>query len=504
MSSSSSCVTCKNKKCTESCDLCQKTLYCSNECKLLGQAVHQDNDVCNIIELPCPNIGVLVPYYQAQDNEQSYIARYINPKGFIEVRYIEDPIINTEDAAAPINVEDKYNVTIDYVDENMEPLETWSIKNLSKENTVVSKTSKYKQNKDLATHLNVEAPFLWIKNQKIEMPVDSGILRFQIGNKMEPVVAIYDLTQRDDFKAMQRKMPIYKVNQIKYGFNTVSENITTYQTNNLRATFDGRTLIDLEYHPSDEKDLVEKISFSCDANNLESVTGLLCAIHDRIADGTITQEHIMKQCNVISTYRDQLEKNPSTAEQTPQINAAIKDVSNALWEEIGRAAFKKRLEKWNQNIRDNIKTMQEKRKMDKEKDIIKLEALINIYISAAERDQRVAPTTSETRQRESGQNVARAQYGLGLMKRKFLENPEWVTANPTLYDTYNGKDSTRGNYEILYERYQKISDKEDEITNRKKGYEKQRRQELKTAKKEGFVTPPVKPGQQQMSQINFY
>ena len=505
------------------CNLCLKpNLFDSKEEQAIGFAKHQDDECKNIIGLPHKSIGLFVPYFGEDliDNThlkdfptlgepyQSYVTQYIDPKGIVYERYISsllsDDNKNMYDGPQELPKDNlQYDIKIQYVDEDMEPLMEWKIQDQSMENTAIMANSMYKQNKQLAEYINNEDGYvLWAKNiNNIEVPKEGGFLKFSINDKIAPLVGLYAFELSgglNSWKPMQRKTPLQKINQIKFNSSGyVPSTLETYRLsdevtgNQLRLTFDvprdkegsitsdNVKLVDMEYFVNEQclepnhhlNNQLESddhfyhiVKFSTDANNLEQVTGLVAALSDRIADGTLTGNHIIKQYNMISSYRDQLERGEIDG-PTLQINATVQQATNQLWESIGRAAWKKRMGKWSINLRENRQTARDKIKMEMVKDAKTLENMINDYLDTAKVDQRNG--------KEAGQWLARAEFGLSVYKDKFMKQ----TGKFGTDGDYNALKLRQGIYETLLLKYQELSQKEDEITAKKQGERSQKRKE---------------------------
>lgn len=85
----------------------------------------------------------------------------------------------------------------------------------------------------------------------------------------------------------------------------------------------------------------EKTNFLCNPRDLDHVTGLVMAMEDKMAAGELHGALIQQQFDVISSYRETMEKDGSVA-LTPKVNAAIQGATQSLWQLVGRrnkAAF---------------------------------------------------------------------------------------------------------------------------------------------------------------------
>lgn len=357
------CVSCQNP-CTQKCEMCNKTLYCSEACSSVGWAKHQED--CNVVDIPNKSVGLFIPYY-GEDLEadipdelcQSYILKYRDPSGSIQQRMV--PSIRFDDRSEEMQgpqalpVEDlQYDIHIDYLgDEDMEPLKSWTIPGLTGESTAIMETSHYSKNKELSEYMNKEDGYVfWAKKPRnITVPKEGGYLKVSMeydGRTVAPLIGEYAFST----PSVPRNAPINKINQIKFGLplpsNLQTLRLTNDDTgNSVRLTFD-RTegkLVDIEYHitedalvgggDNNDEMFFDKVEFACDGNSLEQVTGLVQALSDRIGDGTLSGNHIQQQYNIISTYRDELEKGMVQGPSI-QINAAIKQATDVLWEATGK------------------------------------------------------------------------------------------------------------------------------------------------------------------------
>jgi hypothetical protein len=512
----SKCYSCQkecSKKNTLGCSLCKEpVLYCSEQCQSVGWARHQDEQCANIVNIPHKSVGLFVPYYGENlisdlkdfpltgEPYQYHLLQHVDEKGVV-YQGIASSLLNIDNENIELGAQElpeehlKYNVTVSYLDEELEPLITKTTTELLGENTAIMESSMYKQNKALSELINNENGYVfWIKNLGMEFPT-AGYLKLAINDTLAPMVGMYafdDIDITKSWKPLQRKTPIQKINQIKYNNDIVPFNLETIRLanqvsgNQVNLTFevprdregkltdDTVKLVDIEYHVDentfnndsesismDENDAFFNVtSFTTDANNLEQVTGLVAALSDRIADGTLSGNHIIKQYNLINNYRDQLE-NGSITTPSYQINAAVQQATKELWDKVGRSAAKRRLGKWSSNIRENRISAVEKAKNTvfarKNPDGWKeMQKRIMGYIRTAQVEQATGS--------DAGQFVARAKDGLAIFRQYYMKA---VDSNDDKVDPTIPKPIVDAYFEMKMQ-YKNILKKEEEMTNEKK------------------------------------
>jgi len=527
----SECAACKQKTpCHETCDLCLKNLYCSEECKHIGWSAHQE--FCNVHTVDSPDTTLFVPYIEGELEEkdtifdQNHIVRYVNPKGFVEQHEVIGADTTTIFKAGSMKPGRKlpnsstigvvkYSINIIYQNYtySTEYLPVMNEKYMSsRENNNESgyvltpgyeKTNGIKNNYDTTTGLDVitKVGYLQCYVTLTKPEVDdkaltsiNGVYMFQdwkqsvIGDwkrKLTGVVMSKEKFQKKFGKTSLQQNDIESIIATRGPYAI----LLTFKVDRVKGKIDENTtarLIDIEFliptkdlddfismQPSEITKLKKTLSevgtqlpFQCDATNLAHVTGLVMALEDKIEGGALTGPVIENQYQIISTYRQELENalnNGKTLEVSPKINASIKGATDALWEEIGRASFKKKIKKAYKNIKKNAQTFQENLETDKiAKAKDSLQKLINRgngFVISAQREQTKVETAKDgsTILHDGGQFISRAEHVLEVIQSPKL-TPQLEKAT----------DKTRDEIDKLRNDIDNLNLKEDEITQSKK------------------------------------
>lgn len=526
------CTSCKNKECSSTirCEICQKKAFCSEECRQHSWSSHVQD--CNVIDVEIPNLTRLM--YSLGDNvdlselpsssepNQSFILRYVDPKGVISHTLVEASVNmepdeeNLQEKISQNIAEMNYDVKIQHFDDitSSEPDGEWLISGLNVGNSVISKTSPITKLQNLAKIRQNSSDYaLWV--DKISSPISipsSGYLKFSLlvgGEEKSNIDTCYEIREFDPkfnnwlIRKSRNLLPFQEEYKTKYG-ETNLQNLQMYKAISdngaVQVTFrvpqnDEIQLVDLEYHIPKDILLGNDVSidsaadsidmdFAIDHNSLEQVTGLIMAMEHHMETGDLSGELINQQFTIIDKHREELEKiYPETMQMVPQrVSTAINHVTRQMWDLVERGAFKKRVDRWKTNIREAKDIEADKIRMSKITDARTLFLKIDEYLQKAKSAQEQYTPTSDLH--DGGKYLARAKYGIYLYDKKFVTKED----NPKKgkFGTGNNDiefESRLKNLKELQSRYDELSIQEDFITKDKSNVRKERSQQIK---KRGF------------------
>lgn len=435
----SSCPSCKqkgshNKQC---CHLCQSAVFCSDQCQTVSWASHNCE---NVIDVPDKNTTLFVPYFGEENMTeemisdlpknaepyQNHLLRFVDPKGYIEQCVVESLIgLDVSPSEFELPQEDfKYEIGIEIGDQQ------WTIPNLTTKTTLISEQNKNSIYSRLAKSRPIGFPSFWpgknvVASQNIVVSTkEPTFVNVTAGNlSLQGILELSPLSADMDSWLKRRNRVLTPV---QMDYKTKCGEDRTYLLQNLRAyramddvgnaavfIFDGtkNQLIDVELmSPSafqeDAEYDYEQMRFNIDPNNVAHVNGLVMALEDKMANGSLPiTPSLQKQFGLINQYREDLESGKMT-EPNAQINAAIRGTTEQLWElvEARRSAAtflsKKRSDisrarmaaavanKYRKMINDNIKRVQKGETQIWPTDELMLDDFIK-YVNATTSEQNV-------------------------------------------------------------------------------------------------------------------
>lgn len=328
------CPTC-NESDTEACrkcEFCQEEVYCSEKCEAIGWSAHH----CNVLTVPDKSVTLFLP----EADEGEYILRHIDPKGYIDQRFVNGKMETTwsEPSEEVPGSDFSYSMTIEKPNgETIELNNLESIIHANAHNTTAAKLAA-----------NREGHVLWATPQRLareslEFPED-GLVKISVhnaqGKLISSIAGVYALGASPEENS-RRVNPIQADYQNKFRRGDSAARAARLEVlrgkdvagNMVQLTFDGNRLADVEYQygpadPSDEY-AYQTASFQCDPENIDHVTGLVMALEDKMADGSLSGPIIQQQFDIIDTHRKRMDL--GTAKTSPKINAAIQYGTQALW-----------------------------------------------------------------------------------------------------------------------------------------------------------------------------
>lgn len=317
-------------------------------------------DQPNVVTVPERNMTVL----SGKNDGEQYIVRYVDPKGCIEQR-----LVQSSAAAAPVTNQAHLAKDLEY---------TMSVQ-LDKSEPV-----------QLGQDLNLEDHAIWAGAHGIASKLAAGKTGFTLWPGAQSVIAQnltvpanYDGTlkidvhlsdgQRTSLHAVYPELSLLEhehtrqlsADQLDFQkrfsrgdpqLSAMLPNVhalcgTDVSGNQVKLFWHVKNereaqLVDIEY-PLDRLNgeaypNAQTIQFACDPADLDQVTGLVMALEDKMAAGDLEGPVIQRAFETINAHRKTLETDQEHVYVSPKVNAAVKEATDALWQNIdGQARQRK-------------------------------------------------------------------------------------------------------------------------------------------------------------------
>ena len=374
------------------CPYCRQTTYCSESCQQAHWVTHHDD--CNVIQVTGDQMTAFVPYIGEDMEEQevvdrldingpayqSYLVNYHSPSGVLKQHVIE-PLIGKNVVFQRTTkgigfgdipeflVGETYSINFsingqEFSLNNLEFKETLFHKDsYGWKGKVASKSGGYQQNNDFVVFHPGRENMKKVRNLEATKIKSSSNISVGVTFQGRTIVQ-FSGQMFNLFKSEEKWWARAKraVNVARWMQRFKFDNADLSNLKMLRASDSERntivliffmppkatsaTLWDMEFRVRTDKfgtqDVEASISnqvtqtFQLDASNVDHMTGLIAAMEEQIADGHLKE--FQNTFEMLKEHRERLENDPDY-ETDLEINAAVHQVTNAMWKNINSGMF---------------------------------------------------------------------------------------------------------------------------------------------------------------------
>ncbi len=309
----------------------------------------------NVVTVPEPNMTVL------GKGDEQYIVRYVNPKGCIEQRLTQSsiPVTNQTDFKKDLG----YTMTVQL--NQQEPVQVGNDLNLEDHSIwagvhgIASKLAQgttgfmlWPGNHTVTAH-NLTVPADYDGTVKIDVKLSDG-QHTSLHAVYPELAALEQETTRQltadqlDFQKRFRRGDPRLSTMLPNIHALCGEDVSGNQVKLFWHVSSDKEaqLVDIEYPlirlNAENYPGVQTTKFACDPSDLDQVTGLVMALEDKIASGDLEGPVIQQAFETINTHRKTLETDQENVYVSPKVNAAVKDATDALWQNIDGQARQRR------------------------------------------------------------------------------------------------------------------------------------------------------------------